>query len=324
MSPPPHKCTSWQPQTNKSHIPRKHAVMANKRTWPLVLFVVLSIRATCVWAPVIGASVCGVCSNDDEGDIRLRYPATYGTSGQIQVCSSGYWQTVCSATSYEFTKSDSSVACWQLGFTTGEPAGTPGSGCKPEQDTFLVVNPPCRGWEEMLSDCNLNPVTAGRCTPQTAVSVACEGELHTYFVLWCISPSFFSRLSASSAGTVQVRLFHGNASSYLGKVMHYFNSSWRTVCDKNWTDKMSNSHVLCRQLGLGHALEHWLHDSGETDVHFLHTNIDCSGTEDKLRLCSHKFIMNDTCEGKSVPWVVCSSEYVQYSRHKGLHVCCEQ
>ena len=83
------------------------------------------------------------------------------------------------------------------------------------------------------------------------------------------------------------------------------------VCGKNWVDKMSNSHVLCRQLGLGHALEHWLHGSKEEDDLFLYTDMDCNGTEDKLRLCNHKFTTDDTCNGKSVPWVVCSGECVE-------------
>ena len=112
-----------------------------------------------------------------------------------------------------------------------------------------------------------------------------------------------------SAAIVQVQLVHGNTSSYLGRVMQYFNNSWRTVCDKNWIDKMSNSDVLCQQLGLGHALEHWLHGSNVEDVHFLQTDMDCTGTEDKLRLCKHNFTPTDTCNGKSVPWVVCSGEY---------------
>ena len=110
-----------------------------------------------------------------------------------------------------------------------------------------------------------------------------------------------------------MKLIHGNASSiyassYLGKVLHYFDDSWRTVCDNKWITKISNSNVLCRQLGLGRALEHWLHSSDEEDIHFLHTNMECQGNEDKLRLCNHSFTMNNTCEGKSVPWVVCSGE----------------
>ena len=86
--------------------------------------------------------------------------------------------------------------------------------------------------------------------------------------------------------------------------MHYFNYSWHTVCDRNWM--MSESNVLCHQLGLGHAKVYWLQPSNDENL-FLHTNLDCIGTENKLRMCPHeKFTVNGTCDGKSVPWVLCA------------------
>ena len=108
-----------------------------------------------------------------------------------------------------------------------------------------------------------------------------------------------------TAETTQVRLMIKNTPrpSYIGKVQHFFNTTWHTVCDGNWTDLISNSNVLCKQLGLGHAVEHWLHNRDETDTSFLHTHMNCNGTEDadRLTLCKHNFSMDDTCSGKSVP-----------------------
>ena len=126
--------------------------------------------------------VCVTFAIIRQGQIRLRDLASNSSAGQVQLCISGYWQTVCSTTnplqeSYEFTATDSTVACYQLGFTKGSPAGTPGSGCKPDQEMFLVVHPSCQGWEEQLSNCSLQVVPAGVCTLETAVSVTCEGEL---------------------------------------------------------------------------------------------------------------------------------------------------
>ena len=112
------------------------------------------------------------------------------------------------------------------------------------------------------------------------------------------------------AETAQVQLIYKNTPSYIGKVKHYYNSSWHTVCDGNWTDLISNSNVLCRQLGLGHAVEHWLHYPDETDTSFLHTHMNCNGTEDRMTLCTHNFIMDKNCSGKSVPGIRCSGEYV--------------
>ena len=110
------------------------------------------------------------------------------------------------------------------------------------------------------------------------------------------------------AETAQARLIHENTPSYIGKVQHYYNSGWHTVCDGNWTDLISNSHVLCRQLGLGHALEHGLDYPGGS-ASFLHTHMNCKGSEDRLTLCDHTFSTDDTCSGKSVPWVHCSGGY---------------
>ena len=114
------------------------------------------------------------------------------------------------------------------------------------------------------------------------------------------------------AETAQVQLIHQNTPSYFGKVKHFFNNTWHTVCDENWTDLMSNSHVLCKQLGLGHALEHWLDYPDGANTSFLHTHMNCNGTEnaDRLTLCNHNFTMDKNCSGKSVPGIRCSGEYV--------------
>ena len=160
----------------------KKSVMVTKMAWLLFPLVVLATLSKGTLASVKDASVCDPCDNKEQGQIRLRDPASNSSAGQVEVCFSGYWQTVCSAVttqkSYPFTVTDSNVACYQLGFTKGSPAGTPGRGCKPEQETFLVVDPPCQGWEERLNNCiGLRVVSAGVCTLETAVSVACEGEL---------------------------------------------------------------------------------------------------------------------------------------------------
>ena len=71
----------------------------------------------------------------------------------------------------------------------------------------------------------------------------------------------------------------------------------------------SNSDVLCRQLGLGHALDHWLHDPDENDTSFLYTHMNCDGSEDRLRLCNHSFTVDNMCVAE-VPWVLCSGEWL--------------
>ena len=148
-----------------------------KMTWRLVLFVVLPSMATCALAPPKEPSVCDICHPDrgEGGHIRLRDRTRNGSAGLIEVCFHGYWQTICGATD-QFTENDASVASFQLGFTGGDLASVQGSACLPGQHTYLVVDPPCQGWEEKLSDCGLSSIPARDCTPRTAVSVTCEGE----------------------------------------------------------------------------------------------------------------------------------------------------
>ena len=151
-------------------------------TMPPVLLVLLS--TTYLLATASDSDVCEVCSRETENNrIRLKDTASDSSAGQIQVCASGYWQTVCSSTqsppgkSYPFTEKDATVACFQLGLTKGVP-GPVGEGCEPgNQPTFLAVSrsAPCKGWEQQLSAC-LQPVRAGICTIQTAASVRCQSE----------------------------------------------------------------------------------------------------------------------------------------------------
>ena len=76
----------------------KKSVMVTKMTWLLFPLVVLSTLATGTLASVKDANVCDICDNTKQGQIRLKDPASNSSAGQVQLCISGYWQTVCSAT----------------------------------------------------------------------------------------------------------------------------------------------------------------------------------------------------------------------------------
>lgn len=193
-------CTVWQPW-HLCLLEVGAALHHNMPTWPasapktimgirsLVLFVLLSTIATCALAAA-DTSTCDICKcGKGECDrIRLGDPTRNSSAGQIQVCWGDYWQTICGPThdeSHRFTKNDANVACFQLGFTRAGPTAAVdrGSACKPGQESYLVVGTPCKGWEEQLSDCHLQPAEpSGICTPQTAIDVTCESESgrHSY------------------------------------------------------------------------------------------------------------------------------------------------
>lgn len=150
-------------------------------TLPLVLLVVLS---TYLLTTSIASDpdVCEMCSEKTENyHIRLKYPASNLSAGQIQVCMGRFWQTVCyDPPHHEFTAIDASVACFQLGFTKGVRADTLGRGCFPDKNKYLAVNAKeqCKRWDEKLYRC-LTADNNGHCSIETAVSVTCEGQYIT-------------------------------------------------------------------------------------------------------------------------------------------------
>ena len=156
-------------------------------TLPLVLVAVLSTPyqyslATASDSPDLE---CEDCSNGTENRIKLIYPHKSMSSGLIAVCKGGYWRTVCDDQStFTFSETDASVACFQLGFTRGSGGpGAPGElGCSPPPPSaYIAVNPkaPCKAWYTKLSQCIIGvPIFRGFCSPETAVSVTCEVSLY--------------------------------------------------------------------------------------------------------------------------------------------------
>ena len=150
--------------------------------WLLFPLVVLATLSKGTLASVKDASVCDTCDNKEEGQIWLRgsvssSSAQPGTTVHQQLLADGLQCDNPLQESYTFTTTDSTVACYQLGFTKGSTTGMPGSGCRPDQETFLVVHPPRQGWEEQLFNCSLPAVPAGIYTLETAISVACINAL---------------------------------------------------------------------------------------------------------------------------------------------------
>ena len=152
---------------------------------PLVLLsLILLSLATCVLGQV--TDTCDPCDGSDD-HIRLTDPSRNSSAGQIQFCHGNYWQTVCGATPSKqhtslFSDADANVACFQLGFIGGRRAHLSLACELVHSKSYLVVDTPCKGWEENLSKCNLQPDTSKECTHRTAVSVTCEREplVNTY------------------------------------------------------------------------------------------------------------------------------------------------
>ncbi|XP_031552327.1 uncharacterized protein LOC116289522 isoform X2 [Actinia tenebrosa] len=74
----------------------------------------------------------------------------------------------------------------------------------------------------------------------------------------------------------------GGGSSGLLQVLH--NGVWGTVCDDDWS--MTNTHVVCRQLGFAGALSY--HNSGGGTGQIWLDNVQCSGSESAIQQCRHR------------------------------------
>ena len=153
---------------------------------PLVLLVVPVLLTTYRY-PVATASEpddCESCSDGPEDRIKLRYPYSYSGQilGQFLVCYGGFWRTLCDdQKKYKFTDTDASVACFQLGFTSGRAGPGRGieDGCLPPRGSDFIgveTNAPCKVWDEKLSQCIKGvKQDEGRCSLETTASVICNG-----------------------------------------------------------------------------------------------------------------------------------------------------
>ena len=155
---------------------------------PLVLLVVPVLLTTYRYPLAMASDPddCELCTDEQEDRIKLRYSDSSSgqISGQFLVCFERYWRTVCDSDQkkeYKFSDTDASVACYQLGFTSGQAGPGPGGGdgCLPPRVySYVVVNPnaPCKVWDEKLSRC-LKEVAGSKaeCTLRTTASVICNG-----------------------------------------------------------------------------------------------------------------------------------------------------
>lgn len=103
-----------------------------------------------------------------------------------------------------------------------------------------------------------------------------------------------------------VRLANGNDS--YGRVEVFINDQWGTVCDDLWD--LDDAHVVCRSLGYASAVS--AHGSAAFDQGsgpIWLDNVQCSGGESNLALCSHAGVRDDHfCFHNEDAGVVCNSK----------------
>ena len=86
--------------------------------------------------------------------------------------------------------------------------------------------------------------------------------------------------------TSVVRLING-PTKYEGRVEVYYNGEWGTVCDDFWD--LNDAQVVCDELNLGKAaaaIHRAFYGRGSGQVWI--DNLDCAGTEETIRNCTHR------------------------------------
>ncbi|XP_071498165.1 scavenger receptor cysteine-rich domain-containing protein DMBT1-like [Diadema antillarum] len=201
-----------------------------------------------------------------------------GTSpygGLVQIKQGGSWGGVCDSA---WTLADANVVCRQLSFADAVAtnatlvAGT-------DEAAFPVIsrrNFNCTGAERALLECENRDDTACG-DSSTGVSVTC-------------SPT--------------VRLVNGT-SPYRGRVEVLVNGTWGTICDDMWD--MTDSQIVCRQLGYGYALNYHSADTfGAGTGPIFYDNVQCTGSERLLSQCSNGGLNQHNCDHNEDVGVSCS------------------
>ena len=100
-----------------------------------------------------------------------------------------------------------------------------------------------------------------------------------------------------------IRLVNGR-SECSGRLEISHNGEWGTICDDEW--EMSNTDVVCRQLGCGHGISFGgTNDHGRGIGPIWLDNVVCTGEEEAITQCSHQDYGENNCGHSEDVSIVC-------------------
>jgi len=86
----------------------------------------------------------------------------------------------------------------------------------------------------------------------------------------------------------------------------YHNGEWGTVCDDGWD--INDAQVVCNELGYGKAIvarHNAFYGKGSGQIWL--DGLNCDGTEQTIRMCSHRGWGNENCGHQSDAGIKCTS-----------------
>ncbi|XP_016314001.1 scavenger receptor cysteine-rich domain-containing group B protein-like [Sinocyclocheilus anshuiensis] len=195
--------------------------------------------------------------------------------GRVEVLHNGTWGTVCDD---DWDMVDSNVVCRQLDCGVAVAVGSSskfGQGSGP----ILLDNVDCKGGEMDLSQCRNQGWGVHNCYHYEDVAVTCKGNVVEPRGLEPTTPSRL--ISALRDGAVRLA---GTGDLCQGRVEVYYQGSWGTVCDDDWS--IADATVVCQQIGCGLAV------GAPSNAYFgygtgriLLDNVNCNGQEGSLASC---------------------------------------
>ena len=112
---------------------------------------------------------------------------------------------------------------------------------------------------------------------------------------------------ASSNGNLRLT---GGSNYRMGRVEIFIelNNTWGTVCSDGWNDH--DTHVVCRQLGLGTTGTVLMGFSPSAPLHvpIWLDNVNCNGSESRLIDCQHKGLGNHNCDHNKDIFITCEKK----------------
>ncbi|XP_041470026.1 scavenger receptor cysteine-rich domain-containing group B protein-like [Lytechinus variegatus] len=200
--------------------------------------------------------------------------------GRVEVLYNGSWETICD--NY-WSLREAKVVCRMLGFQTVTRA-TYNAEFGEWSSSFLwdyVGYVGCVGDERSLAECFHSGYGIHNCGHSEDAWVVCGNDVNA----------------------LQVRLV-GGQSALEGRVEVFYDGSWGTVCDDDWS--FSDAKVVCRMLGFQTAVRATTNaEFGEGSGSILLDEAGCIGDELNLAECFHTGYGIHDCGHSEDAGVVC-------------------